>query len=118
MLYSHQMEADIMDASVKNELNTLVEVIKNSLKVNEIYLFGSFAYGDATDESDFDIYVVIPDDSVRPLVAMQQLGLAISPYQKRPVDLLVANISSFNKRKNNLSCIENEVSSKGVKLYA
>ena len=29
-----------------------------NMKVNEIYLFGSYAYGKPTKASDFDIYVV------------------------------------------------------------
>lgn len=106
-----------MKAEIKKELDILVNAICNNMKVNEIYLFGSYAYGKPTKDSDFDIYVVIPDNSVRPLIAMQQLGFAISSYQKRPVDLLVSNSSSFNKRKNIVSCIESEVVKKGVKLY-
>jgi uncharacterized protein len=107
-----------MEPNVKKELDTLIEVIKNRMKISEIYLFGSYAYGNPIAESDFDLYVVIPDDSIRPLIAMQQLGLAISPYQKRSVDLLVGSKSSFNKKKDIPSCIENEISRKGIKLYA
>jgi len=49
---------------------------------------------------------------------MQQLGLAISPFQKRPVDLLVGSKSTFDKRKQVASFIEHEVSNNGIKLYA
>jgi predicted nucleotidyltransferase len=106
-----------MTNEVKAELNTLVEVIKNSLSIDEIYLFGSFAYGNPKSDSDFDIYVVIPDDSIRPIEATQKIRLNILPYQKRPVDLLVGKRSSFMKRKTSTSFIENEVSSKGMKIY-
>ena len=88
-----------MDAITKKELDRIVEAIRDSIQVSEIYLFGSFAYGISAPDSDFDIYVVIPDNSVKPLIATQQLGLAISPYQKRPVDLLVGSKSIFDKRK-------------------
>ncbi len=107
-----------MDESTKIELDRIVEVIKDSIQVSEIYLFGSFAYGTSASDSDFDIYVVIPDNSVRPLHAMQELGLAISPFQKRPVDLLVGSKSVFEKRKQMASFIEHEVSKNGIKLYA
>ena len=67
-------------------------------------------------DSDFDIYVVLPDDSIRPVLATQQLRLSIMPYQKRPVDLLVGKTETFEKRKMTQSFIENEVFKKGVRV--
>lgn len=101
----------------KLELDKIIFAIKESLKVDEIYLFGSFAYGSPTQDSDFDIYVVIPDDSLRPIEATRKIRENILPYQKRPVDLLVGRKSSFAKRKMSYSFIEHEVSSKGIKIY-
>jgi predicted nucleotidyltransferase len=43
-----------------------IDIIKESILKNVpakyIYLFGSYAYGKPTDESDVDIYTVIPDN--------------------------------------------------------
>lgn len=107
-----------MEKSAEHELDAIINVIKQDKTVKEIYLFGSFAYGNPNESSDFDIYVVIADNSERPLAAMQKFGLAIAPFQKRPVDLLVGSNSSFEKRKLITSSIEHEVAQKGVKLYA
>lgn len=107
-----------MEKSAEHELNAIINVIKQDKTVKEIYLFGSFAYGNPNESSDFDIYVVIADNSERPLAAMQKFGLEIAPFQKRPVDLLVGSNSSFEKRKLIASSIEHEVAQKGVKLYA
>jgi uncharacterized protein len=106
-----------MTKEAKAELEVLVSVIKNSLNVEEIYLFGSFAYGEPNKDSDFDIYVVIPDDSIRPIEATHKIRANILPYQKRPIDLLVGRRSSFSKRKLSYSLVEHEVSSKGLKIY-
>ena len=105
-----------MTLEEKQELDILIDVIKKNIKVKEIYLFGSFAYGKPTKDSDFDIYVVLPDDSIRPVLATQQLRLSIMPYQKRPVDLLVGKTETFEKRKMTQSFIENEVFKKGVRV--
>lgn len=105
-----------MTSEEKAELNILIDAIKNSIDTKAIYLFGSFAYGTPNTQSDFDIYVVIPDGTLRPLLATQKLRLAIMPHQKRPVDLLVGNHSNFEKRKKNRALIENEVFTKGVKI--
>ncbi len=106
-----------MTGEAKSELEKIVSAIKDCLCVEEIYLFGSFAYGEPNSESDFDIYVVLPDDSMRALEATQKIRAKILPYQKRPVDLLVSKRSSFAKRKLSYSFIEHEVSIRGVKLY-
>jgi len=39
-------------------------------------------------DSDFDIYVVIPDDSMRPIEAMQKTGRALSRKDIRAVDVI------------------------------
>lgn len=101
----------------KEELDVLVDVIRKNVEAEAIYLFGSFAYGTPREDSDFDIYVVIPDGSIRPLDAMTKINLAICEIQKRPVDLLVGAKSEFNKRKS-MAYIEREVFERGVRLYA
>lgn len=106
-----------MTAEEKIELDRIVCSIKTCLKVEEIYLFGSFAYGKPSAESDFDIYIVIPDDSIRPLEAAQKIRASIVDFQKHPVDLLVSKRSSFMKKKSYYSLIEHEVSSRGIKIY-
>ena len=106
-----------MTNEAKTELENIVSAIRKCLNVEEIYLFGSFAYGEPNENSDFDIYVVIPDDSIRPIEATQKIRANILPFQKRPVDLLVGKKSSFSKRKLSYSFIEHEVSAKGVKIF-
>ncbi|MCF0241852.1 MAG: nucleotidyltransferase domain-containing protein [Treponema sp.] len=102
---------------INSELVQIRNTILNSVQVLQVYLFGSFAYGNPTSESDFDIYVVIPDGSMRPLDAMTKINAALFSIQKRPVDILVGTQSQFNKRKKEMY-IEREVFEKGVTLYA
>jgi len=100
---------------VTEEIQKIVESIKKSVPVSAIYLFGSFAKGTQTENSDYDIYVVIPDNTIRALNATDEIMYAI-PKLSRPIDMLVGTQSKFNKYKNVYS-IENEVSKTGVKLY-
>ena len=43
-----------------------IDIIKESIlkyvQAKYIYLFGSYAYGNPTEDSDIDIYVVTPDN--------------------------------------------------------
>ncbi|MBE3101769.1 MAG: nucleotidyltransferase domain-containing protein [Firmicutes bacterium] len=105
-----------MDVAASEELESIKQAILDTVNVNEIYLFGSHVYGMPHKDSDFDIYVVIPDDSMRPIVAMQKIGDAISRKDIRAVDILVGKESVFNQRKQ-LPTIERIIFRDGVKLY-
>jgi predicted nucleotidyltransferase len=105
-----------VDDITNKELETIKQSILDTINANEIYLFGSYAYGMPHKDSDFDIYVVIPDDSMRPIEAMQKIGHAISRKNIRSVDILVGRESVFNQRKQ-LPTIERMIFRDGVKLF-
>ncbi len=105
-----------MDNQIINELENIKQVILNTIEAEAIYLFGSYAYENHSEESDYDIYIVIPDDSIRPIEAMQMIGTAIYKEQKKPIDILVSRSSVFHQRKN-LPTIERTVVRDGVMLY-
>ena len=98
------------------EIKEIVDVILNALPVTEIYIFGSFASGTASEDSDYDFYVVIPDNGFRAREATWKIREGLVGKQKRGIDMLVGTQSKFNNNKNTYS-IENEVAKTGVKLY-
>lgn len=100
------------------EIKGIVDIILNAVPALQIYLFGSYANGTATSDSDYDFYVVVPDEvqpieSTWKIKSMMRKGL----NKTRSVDLLVGTESKFNKYKDTLSFIEGEVIRTGVKLY-
>ena len=99
------------------EVKEIVKSILSSVPALEIYLFGSLAGGTAKEDSDYDFYVVIPDNgSMREREAAWAIRGAI-PKQTRGIDMLVGTQSKFNRRKEYFYSIENEVIKKGVKLH-
>lgn len=105
-----------MNAQVIDELENITQVILNTIETEAIYLFGSYANGTPSEESDFDIYIVIPDGGLRPIEAMQIVGNAIYKEQRKPIDILVNRSSDFHERKN-LPTIERTIVRNGVLLY-
>ncbi len=105
-----------MDPAARKELETIKQAILDTVRANEIYLFGSYASGTPDKDSDFDVYVVIPDDSMRPIEAMQKIGRALSRKDIRAVDVIVGKETVFNQRKG-LPTIERAIARDGVKLY-
>jgi predicted nucleotidyltransferase len=105
-----------MDAAASKELESIKQAILDTVKAIEIYLFGSYAHGTTDKDSDFDIYVVIPDDSMCPIEAMQKISSTISRKDIRAVDIIVGKESVFNQRKQ-LPTIERTIFRDGLKLY-
>jgi len=52
-----------MDKKIQEELDIIKESVLKTVPAEAIYLFGSHAYGVPNDTSDFDIYVVVPDNA-------------------------------------------------------
>jgi predicted nucleotidyltransferase len=101
-----------------NEINEIVTTILSAVPALGIYLFGSFANGTANDNSDYDFYVIIPDN-LQAVESTWKITGAIPKEikKKRSIDMLVGTESKFNKYKNSLGFIESEVARTGVKLY-
>lgn len=99
-----------------SEINNIKDIILNSIEAEKIYLFGSYAYGNPNENSDYDFFIIIPDNSIRPADAMQRINKALYGKVKKPVDILVRRSSDFNIRKNLLT-IESEIAKQGVVLY-
>ena len=105
-----------MNIQARNELENIKQTILHTVETEEIYLFGSYAKGTSAEDSDFDLYIVIPDGGIRPLEAMQIIGRAIYKEQKKPIDILVSRASDFHRRKL-LPTLERTVAREGVRLY-
>ena len=48
--------------NLAERIDNIKESILKFVPARYIYLFGSYAYGNPTEESDIDIYVVTPDN--------------------------------------------------------
>lgn len=107
-----------MTENSKKATDLISNVISQTVPCKKIYLFGSYAYGTPNEDSDYDFYVVIPDEGIRSGDATSEIYSALHrkiPYEK-PIDILVRGFSDFEGRKN-LPTIEKEVATKGVVLY-
>jgi len=111
------MEAPVMEKKVQDELNTLKGIILNTVPVEQIFLFGSYAGGTPHADSDLDIYVVMPDSAdIRDIDAMQKISLAMYDKIRMPVDLVVSKRDNFDQRKT-APTIERHIAENGMMLY-
>ena len=102
------------------ENKTIDEVVRKLVDVYhpmEIYLFGSYAWGHSTEDSDLDILVVVEKSNQkryeRPVSGLLALfGLNISK------DLIVSTCEEFSKNTADKSSLYFKIKQHGKRLYA
>ena len=98
------------------EINALRDRFVEALNPVSVYLFGSYAYGTPTPDSDLDFYIVVDDSHPDTLELMARAYSACSEIKQHPVDILVGTRSRFESRRQRPT-LEGEIYRKGVLLY-
>jgi predicted nucleotidyltransferase len=106
----------MMDITTSDKLSILVDAtIKEIPDTERIYLFGSYAYGIPTEESDFDL-MVITDKEVEDTI-LSVTEIRYNTWGKVGIfDMLVYSEKVFNDRKEKYR-LENKVFNEGVIIY-
>jgi predicted nucleotidyltransferase len=109
------MQNDI--SVIQRELDVITKVIVDTVPVETIYLFGSYAYGIPHTDSDLDLYVVFRDDlPIRELDAIFAIHNAVAPFKNMPLDVIGLKLNQFLDRKI-YATLERKIAREGVKLY-
>ncbi|MGL4944091.1 MAG: nucleotidyltransferase domain-containing protein [Thermoguttaceae bacterium] len=100
------------------ELAAITDAILAVVPAEKIYLFGSHARGDQRPDSDYDIYIVLPDEGYPQIETIQRAYGALLDRTEylRPVDILANYAHRFDYRKNRPT-IERTIAREGVVLY-
>jgi predicted nucleotidyltransferase len=109
---------------INDEIKEIAETISKAVPAEKIYLFGSYAYGTPNENSDYDIFIIFPDDSeLLAIEIMQEAYWALvqqADAQNKSIheiDVLAARQSVYDRKRNWRCTIEKEVYTKGVLLY-
>jgi uncharacterized protein len=96
-------------------IQELTNKIVDSFNPIRVYLFGSYAYGNPSPDSDIDLMIVMNSDLPR-YKRSSAIHLKCFPY-KIPLDILVYTPDEFEYWKDTINHIINEVDKKGKVLY-
>jgi len=102
--------------TLPSEIEKIRDVIVSTIPLEKLYLFGSYAYGTPTEDSDYDFYAVIPNDTMRPLEAIQEIHGAMWGVKTKPMDVLAGTAEIF-ERRSKLLTMERTIAEKGIVLY-
>ncbi|MDR0457059.1 MAG: nucleotidyltransferase domain-containing protein [Treponema sp.] len=105
-------------APFSDKIDLIKSLILNSVNeevIKKVYLFGSYAYGEPSEDSDIDLCVVIGNKYKR---ADIYLDIATKLYENKiiPCDLMVYNEKYFVGAESGRG-IENTIMNRGTLLY-
>jgi predicted nucleotidyltransferase len=101
---------------IANKINYITESVLKFVPAKYIYLFGSYAYGNPTEKSDIDIYVVTPDNINN---FSELYAKIVGDLRKKEIyfiDLLFGRESVFDTRKVK-NIFEKTILQKGKIIY-
>ncbi|MCI0552913.1 MAG: nucleotidyltransferase domain-containing protein [Anaerolineae bacterium] len=103
-----------MEKISKRAISSFAQKVAKQFNPHKIILFGSYAYGKPTADSDVDILVVMPFKGRNPKKATE-IWMATQP--KFPVDIIVRKPSELKKRLRLGDFFLREITQKGKVLY-
>lgn len=104
-------------ASVAN-IRQITDCFVSQINPLKVILFGSFADGTYTEDSDYDFYIIV-NDGRNISDTSYQAYKSIRDVMIRPVDIVVGTNTRFESksRARNSLMIEGEVYKNGILLY-
>lgn len=106
------MQKIIKKTTINESIKRLVKVYKPE----EIYLFGSYAWGEPTQDSDLDILIIVTESKEkfykRPIRGYRSLeGLRI------PEEIIIYTRNEFEKRARQKGTLCYKIKNEGYRLY-
>jgi predicted nucleotidyltransferase len=106
-----------MDEKVREELDNIVSTLVGTGIVSRIYLFGSYACGEETPDSDLDLCVLTPVKDKRPLDLMTEFRRELYGIKTMPLDLFAFNQDEFFNNAKRTTSFHHHIAKNGVLLY-
>ena len=103
---------------VNDEIREMTRRFVETLHPAKVILFGSYAKDTYRDDSDYDFYIIMPDDTTQNMVdATAEAYCSLYGMKgRKPVDILVNTQENFDSRKDRIT-MERIVNREGVVLY-
>jgi predicted nucleotidyltransferase len=106
-----------MQINLDNDRNLfdIVAKLKGHFKPEKIYLFGSRANGTASEDSDYDLLLIVKSSDKSPIDRAREARLLLWG-RTVSVDIFVYTETEFNDSKNEFSSIAHTVATEGLEL--
>lgn len=99
------------------QIQEIVRRIVEGYAPDRIILFGSYAYGTPTEDSDLDLLVVKADDERMKIERIVEVRRAAYARNNPPMDVLVLNSTEEARARQNRFVVEHHALHRGRLLY-
>lgn len=111
---SKDKQGMVIPSTILTGIRNVTRQIVQQFHPQKVILFGSYAYGQPTEDSDVDLLVVMDTDE-SPLHAAAKIAAAIEhPF---PLDIVVRTPLEFASAVHRKGVFATEVATKGITLY-
>jgi len=100
----------------KNLLETATQRLVAEFRPEQVWLYGSHAWGNPHDDSDVDLLVVVPDSDESPIRRSQRAHRCLRGL-RMPKDVLVETRQEVDRVKELTTSLENIILRRGRRLY-
>ena len=99
------------------EIAQIKNAIVSALPVEKLYLFGSYAYGTPTEDSDYDFYVLIPSGGIKPIDARIIARRLLSGINRHKDTDILADYKDRFEERSKYNTLERKIAREGIILY-
>ncbi len=97
----------------QNEINSVINTILKKFKARKVFLFGSYAFGTPTSDSDLDLCIIADLGGKRKLDFIRDIRREISITLDGPLDILLYSEDEFNQRSSLQNTLEYKIAKYG-----
>lgn len=105
-----------MHENIQKDLHIILDTIKRQVRLERLILFGSYAYGQPTSESDIDLCIIAETEQSK-IEALRNIRTELFAKAENPVDFVFFTPHEFNIRTKVPNSFEWLIENKGQILY-
>jgi predicted nucleotidyltransferase len=105
-----------MSAVTEDVLGEITRRLVAELRPEQLFVFGSCAWGEPTPDSDLDLMVVVRDGQGPPRLLKERARRCLRDIVV-PMDILIEPVGVFERRRRIHASLECQVAEQGRKLH-
>ena len=99
---------------MKKQIREALDTLKEHFNIESVYVFGSYARGTASQDSDLDLLVVFSELNGDPFRVASELQRYLHRSLDVALDVVVTTQHQFNLRQNKAWTIEHVAKAEGI----